>query len=158
MKKLTIMLFLGIFCLSLFIPAGCNGTGKIISLREAYDNGDLTEEDLLSVAYYYQRTRFNEELMGEDYSPKPKDPETLDEKTEKKIVRALKKYVKKEYSEHITILNYLGTYNNCIIIEYRDVRHVIDIAPVESTVKIGEISFSVWSPATTFMIVYKIGK
>ena len=158
MKKITIMFFLGIFCLSLFIPAGCNGTGKIISLREAYDNGDLTEEDLLSIAYYNQRTRYNEELMGEDYSPKPKDSETLDEKTEKKIVKALKKYVKKEYSEHITIVNYLGTYNNCIIIEYRDGR-TFTTEEKETSVTIGGVEFSFWWPSTIEMlVVYKIGK
>ena len=132
--------------------------GVIISLSEAYENGYLTEEDLLSVAYYNQRTRYNEELMGEDYSPKPKNPETLNEKNEEKIVNALKEYVKKEYSEHITVVNYFGKYDDSIIIEYSDARQVIGIAPVEYSVIIGGVKFSRWSPQTTFIIVYKIEK
>ena len=158
MKKLITLLLTTTITLTLLIPAGCNKKGELLNLREAYDNGDLTEEDLLSIAYYNQRTRYNEELMGEDYSPQPKDPETLDEKTEKKIVKALKKYVKKECSEHITILNYLGTYNNCIIIEYRDGRTFTSVEK-ETFVTIGGVEFSFWWPSTIEMLViYKTGK
>ena len=61
-------------CMSLVaavLVAGCKpeqqyAVGNFYSLEEAYENGWLTQEDILSIAYYYnQGAEGNEALMGE---------------------------------------------------------------------------------------------
>ena len=52
--------------------AGCDPapSGTIYSLREAYENGLLTKEELMSIAYYHNGgRRFIEAIMCEDYTP-----------------------------------------------------------------------------------------
>ena len=83
-------------CMSLVatvLVAGCTpeqqyAVGSFYSLEEAYENGWLTRDDILSIAYYYnQGTEGNEELMGESYAPEPMVPETLDEERVNQIKR-----------------------------------------------------------------------
>ena len=105
--------------------------GTFYSLQEAYDNGWLTQADLMSIAYYHNGGRWhNEEIMNEDYEPAPKTPEVLSEITEFKIkCTALKEY-KTEFSktpsasiakvEDFTITEYHGTYNGCIAVRMID--------------------------------------
>ena len=59
--------------------------GTFYTLQEAYDNGWLNQEQLLSIAYYHQGTEGNEELMGENYTPIPKTPDMLSEELELEI-------------------------------------------------------------------------
>ncbi|MBD5584055.1 MAG: hypothetical protein HDQ88_03160 [Clostridia bacterium] len=52
--------------------------GEFYTLPEAYENGWLTKEDLMSIAYYHNGgTGGNEEVMGENYQPIPKTPQDL---------------------------------------------------------------------------------
>ena len=125
--------------------------GDVYALQVAYENGYLTSDDLLSIAYYKQGTNYNEELMGEDYVPKHKDPETLNEKIKGEIIEALKKKTEEDYIE---ITDYFGTYNNCIIVNYKDGQYYIDVVPTRYLVEIGGVTFSFWKPKTVKLAVY----
>ena len=125
--------------------------GEFCTLQEAYDCGLLTQDDLLSIAYYTQGTRLNEELMGESFSPKPKNPETLSETTKEEIIIALKEKTEQNY---IVIHKYLGTYNNCIVIYYEDGLQYPAVAPTEYFSHVGGVTFSRWSPSALHLVVY----
>ena len=94
--------------------------GSIYTLKEAFDNRWLTKEDLMSIAYYHNNGRANnEEIMGEDYTPLPQTP--LDEKTEYKVKCAMAKdynenYKAKEKGDDYTIDQYCETYNGCVVV------------------------------------------
>ena len=101
--------------------------GVLYTLQEAYENGWLTQEDLLSIAYYHNGGRaYNEEIMSENYQPAPKMPEVLSEETELKIkITAAKEYREKEnmkYAEAdgFTITQYCGTYGDCVAVMLKD--------------------------------------
>ena len=99
------------------------------TLQEAYETGYLTREDIMSIAYYHNGGRvYNEGIMSEGYTPIPKTPQELSEDTVNKI----KETAADEYnSQHdlstkatadgFTIIQYYGTYNNCIAIMMRDI-------------------------------------
>ena len=71
---------------------------KFYSLGTAYDMGWITQEDLLSIAYYHGDRTVNYQLMGENYTPIPKTPETLDKETE----LAIQEKIAKGYRERPT--------------------------------------------------------
>ncbi len=86
-------------------------TGSFCTLQEAYDAGFLTQDDLMSIAYYHNEGReYNEEIIPEDFQPVPLVP--LDEETEAAIIRT---YLE-EYSKEASIVSYMGTYGRCAIV------------------------------------------
>ena len=101
-------------------------TGSFYTLQEAYDNGWLTQDDIMSIAYYRHGRTYNEEIMSEDYQPAPKTPEVLSEKTELKIKSTAAKEYSEEYdikyaeADGFTITEYCGTYGNCIAVMMTD--------------------------------------
>ena len=126
-KRFTLIVMAACMVFTGLTFAGCveeTLAGEFYTLQEAYDNGWLTQEDLLSIAYHYNHGREdNEELMGEDYVPQPKTPETLSKQTEKSIKQTeLDKYNNgrepgSEYYgtlDQVYILGYYGTYNGCV--------------------------------------------
>ena len=104
--------------------------GTFYTMEEAYENGWLTQEDILSIAYYYnQGTDGNEELMGENYAPKPMVPETLDEERVNQIKRTYLNEViamPEGTFEHVIIRAYYGTYHENIVIHITDDYHGYD--------------------------------
>lgn len=101
--------------------------GTFYTLQVAYDNGWLTQADLMSIAYYHNGGRMhNEELMSEDYAPAPKTPEVLSNATELKIKGASAKKYREKYdiknaeADGFTITEYCGTYGGCVAIMMRD--------------------------------------
>ena len=94
--------------------------GTFYTLQEAYDNGWLNQEQLLSIAYYHQGTEGNEELMGENYTPIPKTPDMLSEELELEIKQ---KYYEQESCEERSISMdkvksiYYGVYNDCVCVK-----------------------------------------
>ena len=86
------------------------------SLQEAYDRGWLTQYDLLSIAYYHQGTAGNEDLMDENFIPKPKYPEELSEGTQEIIKFYIWVNTGGYYygPEDMFVDQYYGTYNGCI--------------------------------------------
>ena len=154
-KKIIVIGMVFLMGFSLFCGCSESENGEVIGLQEAYEKEYLTQEDLLSIAYYYQGTKNNEELMGEDYVPKNKELETLNEKTADKIIEVLKKKTDQDY---IKIIGYLGTYNNCVIVNYMDGQQYIAVEPMRYLVKIGGVTFSFWTPEIEKLAVYAYKK
>ena len=149
MKNNTILITLILAIVSLFGVVGCGvgsqsglqnkteesqnepegeNIGAFFSLQEAYDKGWLTQNDLMSIAYYHSGGRlYNEEIMPEDYSPQPKMPEILSDETQLKIKSTAAKEYREEYkiteaeAVGFTINQYCGTYGNCVVVMMRDV-------------------------------------
>ncbi|MCM1368668.1 MAG: hypothetical protein NC184_07680 [Roseburia sp.] len=97
--------------------------GTFYSVTQAYGNGDLTLEDVKSIAYYYNGgTKYNEEIMGEDYTPLPKNPEELSAETKKSIINTFynssywEQYENYFSKEDIGCSFYGGTYGDAIVV------------------------------------------
>ena len=124
MKKWLARILCGLFLFgSLFSLTGCkketNPPGEIYSLEKAYENGWITREHLLSIAYYFGQTDNNAELQDENYAPIPKNPEKLSKKTALKI-RKTELYSarssKAELSD-VEIIGYYGCYSGYYAVE-----------------------------------------
>lgn len=102
---------------------------EFFNLADAYDAGLLTQEDLLSIAYYHHSQLHlgkgidcNAELMVENYQPIKKSPEKLSEEQEKNIKQSLLSELEKEFPEeslsqdNISFWQYYGTYNGSVAI------------------------------------------
>ena len=110
--------------LTLFSLNGCtynenqeeNIQSTICGLEEAHETGLISKDDLKSIAYYY-----NGENAETDFTPIPKNPQTLSENTISKIKRAYYDKVSNGKSEatvdDVYIGGYYGTYNGCVIVE-----------------------------------------
>ena len=79
LKILAVVLALGALCMGML--SGCDngkdgletGEGTFYTLQKAYDEGYLTKEEIMSIAYYHNGGRvYNEEIMSEEYTPIPK--------------------------------------------------------------------------------------
>lgn len=103
--------------------------GTFYTLEEAYEAGFLTRDDLMSIAYYHNGGRQNNEsVMAEDYAPKPKVPKELSEEISLKI-RNTAAYdfrndesvnAPKAVADDFKIIEYCGTYNHCVAIMMTD--------------------------------------
>ncbi|HIZ24835.1 MAG TPA: hypothetical protein H9812_05140 [Candidatus Gallimonas intestinigallinarum] len=141
-------------CMSLVatvLVAGCTqeqqyaaSVGNFYSLEEAYENGWLTRDDILSIAYYYnQGAEGNEALMGESYAPEPTAPEMLDEERANQIKRTYLNDViamPEGTFEHVIIRAYYGTYHENIVIHITDDYHGYDYVS-EPEYEIGGVRF-----------------
>lgn len=107
--------------------------GVFYTVREAYENGYITFEDVKSIAYYHNHGRmYNEHIMPEDYKPIPKSPEVLTENMQRPIKQTAWEYRYGSFRDDINplkvtpsgfrIVEYNGIYNNCIAVvtEYGD--------------------------------------
>ena len=97
--------------------------GAFYSLQGAYDNGWLTQAELMSIAYYHNRGRnHNEEIMSEDYEPLPKTPENLSTFLNLAIRQTMVNDLNKRFDtdtfvlDNIAVYGYCGTYNGCVAI------------------------------------------
>ena len=115
MKKVLMICFMLaiIICIG-----GCNkNVGKLYTLEEAYDLNLITKDDLKNIAYYFNKVESN------DFVPKPKNPESIDEKTERLIKKTYLRDILKEprlSTEKVHIYEYYGTYNDCIALRITD--------------------------------------
>lgn len=96
-------------------------SGEFYSLELAYERGWIAKEDLLSIAYYHGDEEENKALMGENYTPLPKIPGYLDEKTETEIKEKLIKNKREEATNVVVkggeITGYYGYYKGFMAIE-----------------------------------------
>lgn len=93
--------------------------GEIYALEKAYENKMVTKDDLLTIAYYLNgSTHGNEELMGEDFIPKPLKPEDYTADVERRLFETAAYFsrIVGEYarSDDYSTVDYLGRY------EYED--------------------------------------
>ena len=113
------------FCIA---AAGCapKATGTFYSLKGAYEEGLLSYDDLMSIAYHHNGgRRCNETVMAEGYAPKPKDPQELDDETSSRIRNTAAYDCREEYeikasADDFTIIEYCGTYNDCVAVMMTD--------------------------------------
>ena len=89
-------------------------------LWEAWDSGWLTQEDLSSIAYYHQGTYLNEELMGENFEPKPLKPLSVGEEDVLKVFLWLYNggLRSNRTPADCIIKEYYGVYNGCVVLIY----------------------------------------
>ncbi len=158
MKKISALLF-GMVCAVAAIFAGCApaASGTFYSLKEAYDSGYLTREDIMSIAYYHNGgIQCNEDIMGEDYAPIPKVPSELSEETSKKIRSTAAHGYNKQFSgrnaaaDDFSIVEYCGTYGDCVVVmmtdiysAYTDAEEIGGVADVKIYYRNGN-SLTVW--------------
>lgn len=124
-KNICRMIAMTVVLLICAMAAGCDprAYGEFYTLDEAYELGLLTREELMSIAYYYNfGTRYNEEVMGEDYVPIPKAPEALSKRTADRISStAAYEYrfdhpAEEAEPEGFPIIEYYGTYGDCVAV------------------------------------------
>ena len=144
MKKITTMILMGVFCLALFIPAGCEYyKGELVSLQEAYENNWITTEHLEQIAYYN-----NNNL---NY------PEELNKSIEKKI-KAVYVYnynkVNKEVitTKEVCIAKYFGFSTDCYFVVL-NCSKVVGLT-IEEVKEIGGVTF--YFPQKYTILIYKI--
>ena len=124
-------------------------SGTFYSLQSAYDNGLLTKDDLLSIAYYNNFSNWgNEEIMPEDFDPQPKNPEVLSETLDLKIRQACGKNTQNTADDYY-IYGYFGVYNNCVVV--KTMRKGFDIMTVGLEKKVDDVTFYYTGP---FLRVY----
>lgn len=111
--------------------AGCapRASGTFYSLKEAYEAGYLTYDDVMSIAYYQNGgRRYNESVMDEDYTPQPREPQGLSEKTSLRIRNtAAHNYrnnihadAPEAVADDFNIIRYYGTYGDCVAVMMTD--------------------------------------
>ena len=157
MKKLLAVLLatmlLGVGALGL---AGCGPKtyGTFYTLQEAYDNGYLTREDLMSIAYYHHNGReYNEKTMPEDYAPIPKEPPELGEEISWKIREAAAKElqqaetgaVPEAEAEGMSVEKYYGTYNGSVAVIIGQSYYSYPAVEINSWDTIGGVVIHYWS-------------
>ena len=104
-------------------PNGKLEKGNFYTVTEAYENGYLTLEQVKSIAYYNNGgTIWNEDIMGEDYVPLPKDPEKPSEETDTALINSFynsERWVKYEnyFTKEDIRYGYFGTYGNAIAVK-----------------------------------------
>ena len=98
--------------------------GEFYSLEEAYEKGWISKNDLMNIAYYKNGNKLFEEV--ENFTPSPKNPETLSEETENAIkeTRAydlrIGQFNFEAISGDVYIDEYLGTYNGYVVVMLSD--------------------------------------
>ena len=96
---------------------------QTLSLKWAYRKGLITKEDLKSIAYYHhgESNQYNEELLGENFIPQEKIPQTLNETTKIKINQAQLadslRHNPEAKIEDKKIINYYVCYNGSYVVK-----------------------------------------
>ncbi len=118
--------------------------GEFYSLQQAYDSGLLTQDDLKSIAYYYNGgIEGNEETMGVDFQPQSMTPEILDKITEFSIKQTYCNYLHEERAEPsgVTLVNYCGVYNGCYAVVLDSIYIAYPLNIVNKWETVGGVNF-----------------
>ena len=133
----------GLVLIMIFSLSAC-GKEKHVKLEAtyldiAYANGWITQEQLKSIAYYY-----NEETEAPDFELIPKLPLSKETEDNIKFSYLQKDYIKKVYPDatidHITVFRYYGTYNNYAVVFIKDDLFMYDLK-IEPEKEIGGVVF-----------------
>ena len=110
---------------------GCRqSAGTFLSLREAYESGYLTKEEIRSIAFHHNGGRaYNEDIMDEDYAPLPMSPAELSESVALQIREdvalslrsAQQSPVPEASADDVCIAEYCGTYGDCVAVMTKNV-------------------------------------
>lgn len=110
---------------------GCNNDiGEFYSLAEAYNNGYITRNDLLNIAYYYNNeTNVNDET----FVPKEISVNDLSKKTLKAIKNTYLVTILKNDSkatlDGVHLNKYFGKYGDCVSLNMKDDYTCYDLLP-----------------------------
>lgn len=102
------------------VEMAVSGERRIFWLDDAYEKGLLSQNDLKSVAYYYNLQYADEHIEYEDFTPREKNPAKLSETIREQIKndyckqRGLEKDL---YDEVGVSSTYYGTYNDCMVFQ-----------------------------------------
>lgn len=149
-KKIIIILFI-ILILLLIYFVGFSKTrdyGKIYSIEEVYENGDISYEDLKSLAYYQNGgITNNEDVLDNNYQPQEIGSLGIFNKYQ------LKATLSNKFIEYYQIdITYYGTYNGYIAYTFTlpnlSVPQVVDI-------NIGNLNFVASNPSKLIRL-YKV--
>ena len=130
-------------------------TGEFFELKDIYESGEITRQDLLSIAYYSNHgiPNENKEQYPEDFEPTPKNPVELDKKAEKTIAKNYMFEIGCDF-EYECVINYYGKYGEYyavkVMIEIPDAAYPDEIYWVE----IDGVGYYC-SPYTRYIIMYK---
>lgn len=111
--------------------SGCNNyIGDFYTLTDAYNNGYITREDLLNIAYYYNdMTNVNDEA----FVPIEISQNDLSKKTIKAIKNTYLATILENASyatvDGIHISSYFGQYGDCVSLSMRDDYTCVDLLP-----------------------------
>ena len=103
-----------------------NSKGRFYTLREAYENGLLSEHDIMDIAYYYRDVTMDGGLdddIRENYTPTPKSPDKLSDDTVNSIKKTYRRDILKRNTaslKRIRISYYYGTYGDCVVASVLD--------------------------------------
>ena len=103
-----------------------NSAGRFYTLREAYESGLLTSRDIMDIAYYYRDVTMDGGLdddIRENYTPTPKSPEKLSDRTVTTIKKTYRRDILKRNTatlKKISVGYYYGTYGDCIVVSVTD--------------------------------------
>ena len=135
MKKIIVLFMMLLLSVTL---VGCNkNLGKLYTLEDAYNLNLITQDDLKSIAYYFNK------LEDTDFVPKPKNPESIDKKTERLIKKTYLRDILKKPKlsiKKVHIYGYYGTYNGYIALRITDSYNCYDYNIHEEYI-IGGVSF-----------------
>lgn len=162
-KKIIVIGLVFLMCFSLF--CGCNknndNKGDFYVISEVYESNEITRQDLLSIVYYIYGMVIddNKDEYPEVFVPTPKDPEKLDENTERAIGYTykyqLKKADEKLYSDVIIKeVRYYGTYNDYICVGIKTEIPGVDYGDEVFQETIDGVSY--WQTPNFKVLFYKI--
>lgn len=130
------------------IFSGCDADGQaLFTLKEAYENGVISREALMSIAYYHNGGReYNEAIMGGDYQPIEKDPAELSEQ-EKNNIKAVFAQAETENNkgevtraDDIKLVCYYGVYDGCYAFIADNTLFAHPAVEVDETDRIGDVN------------------
>lgn len=101
--------------------------GDFYTLEEAYEQGFLSHDDLVNIAYYNHGADDSFDFPGgnPDFVVTPKNPEVLSEETKSAICETFAYYWERGvyapqrtniYKDEIKVGLYYGTYNGCAVV------------------------------------------
>ncbi len=117
---LVLVIVLLISSMSVLLTS-CNTPKYYASLEQAYAEGKISRQDLMSIVYYKHNGNYD---FGEDFVPTPINPKELDEETQEKIINM---FLNEEgligdtgvnhwtWRDRVGKFAYLGTYNGIIV-------------------------------------------
>ena len=151
MKKLFSALLAGALLLATGLSlAACSLRGTFCSLEEAYEAELLTQEELLSIAYYQNGGREkNEALMPEGYAPQERQelPEETDRAIRKTAAREWqKKLGKRVTADDMRIVKYYGAYHGCHAVMLNEPFVEFPAVDLENWVSVGGVQICYASP------------
>ena len=122
-------------------------SGEVFTLRALYEAGKLSKEDLLNIAYYSDNAKYNNELIGEDFTPTVDN--TLSPELENKLTETIANFYrtreinpwKNAPAERFKIEGYYGFYNGYHILKYDNGSDGIYPDSTVTTVEIGGVKF-----------------